>query len=678
VHTSPTRRSRILKSVAAMGCLVVFVARARADIFQWEYINPADPSQGKQQSTILTPDGAGVDAVPGANLSFRNLTMAYLIGADLTGAGGYYINLSDADLSQANLTNVNFAFASLAGADLTDAVVQGAAFDNTGLTHAQLYSTASYQAHDLAGIGLGNVNLTGGNFAGQNLTNARFDNATLTDADFTGAEMRGANLSYVTSTGFTLAQLYSTASYQAHDLRGIILNYNDLTGGNFAGQDLTNAYFYGAALTDADFAGANVRGANFAPYAGCVDFSCPPSGTGITLPQLYSTASYQAHDLSGVVLDGSDLAGGNFAGQNLTNALLSSSLINADFSHANVQGASFDGATLTNADFTGANVLGADFARLPIIRLRLIIGTGITPAQLYTTASYQARDLSGVGFGGNLLAGVNFVGQNLANASFRSCVSFYCVNATLSDANLTAADARGAWSLENSDLSGATTTNLIWPDGRVDGLNLDSGGLVVVRDYDWSIPILVDQHLAMGPGGTLRMVFEADAWDSTISFAPGIPVTLGGTLELTFAADVNLASQVGRTFDLFDWTGVNPTGVFTVASRYVWDFSSLYTTGDVMLLAIPDLAGDFNHDGTVDAADYIIWRKNFSGDQTTYDAWRTNFGRTLSAGSGSVFPSTEPLSAAVPEPTAFALAALVLVRFLFRRKRINETASPLV
>ena len=92
----------------------------------------------------------------------------------------------------------------------------------------------------------------------------------------------------------------------------------------------------------------------------------------------------------------------------------------------------------------------------------------------------------------------------------------------------------------------------------------------------------------MGPGGTLRMVFEADAWDSTISFAPGIPVTLGGTLELTFADDVNLASQVGRTFDLFDWTGVNPTGAFAVSSPYAWDLSNLYTTGEVTLTAVPE------------------------------------------------------------------------------------------
>ena len=46
--------------------LVAFAAGAQADIFQWEYINPADPSQGKRQSTTLAPDGAGVDAVPGA------------------------------------------------------------------------------------------------------------------------------------------------------------------------------------------------------------------------------------------------------------------------------------------------------------------------------------------------------------------------------------------------------------------------------------------------------------------------------------------------------------------------------------------------------------------------------------------------------------------------------------
>ena len=84
MNANLNRPSRVLQIAAAM--FARRIRRAHADIFQWEYINPADPSQGKQQSTTLAPDGAGVDAVPGANLSVRNLTMAYLIGADWTNA----------------------------------------------------------------------------------------------------------------------------------------------------------------------------------------------------------------------------------------------------------------------------------------------------------------------------------------------------------------------------------------------------------------------------------------------------------------------------------------------------------------------------------------------------------------------------------------------------------------
>src|SRR5262245_45068939 len=97
---------RTILSITA--ALFVVMNAARADIYQWEYINPADPSQGKQQSATLAPHGAGVVAVPGAQLYGRNLTMAYLIGADLTNANGFQANLTSADLSQANLTYTSF------------------------------------------------------------------------------------------------------------------------------------------------------------------------------------------------------------------------------------------------------------------------------------------------------------------------------------------------------------------------------------------------------------------------------------------------------------------------------------------------------------------------------------------------------------------------------------------
>jgi uncharacterized protein YjbI with pentapeptide repeats len=467
------RTSRLLQFTAAVLPLVGLATPAPADIYTWEYINPADPSQGKRQSTTLAPGGAGVDAVPGAELSGRNLTMAYLHGADLSGANltnwseGFtrFTYLTDADLSGANLTNANFAGAYLRNATFTGAEIRGARFVETTyydsqvnyflgrLTPAQLYSTASFQARDLTGISLANMPLIGVDFSNQNLSGASLNLVDLTGADFTDAEVRGATFQ---------------KGNRVSDVR---------------------------------------------------------IGTGISLNQLYSTASYRARDLTGIRLLLNDLSNGNFTGQNLTNA-------------------DFRDATLARADFTGADIRGARFGSLRLVT------PGISLEQFYSTANYQRRDLRGVFFG--ILYG---------------------------------------------DLSQADTANVILPGGHINGLELIEDEELVVSDYEGHahatldvVAIKVDQRLAMGPGGTLRMVFETDAWDSTISFATGIPVTLGGTLELTFAADVNPATQLGRTFDLFDWTGVTPTGAFAVSSPYRWDLSNLYTTGQVTLTAIPEPA----------------------------------------------------------------------------------------
>jgi hypothetical protein len=170
----------------------------------------------------------------------------------------------------------------------------------------------------------------------------------------------------------------------------------------------------------------------------------------------------------------------------------------------------------------------------------------------------------------------------------------------------------------------------------------------------------VYQNVAMDATGTLRLVFDADPWDSTISFAPGIPVTRGGTLELTFASCVDVATQSGRTIDLFDWTGVTPTGAFTVSSPYTWDLSKLYTTGEVTLAAIAILPGDYNGNGIVDAADYIIWRQT-DGTPAGYNAWRTYFGQPSGSGTGATAGSTG--KATVPEPAIIGVFAIVGIGF---------------
>ncbi|HEX2473525.1 MAG TPA: choice-of-anchor tandem repeat NxxGxxAF-containing protein [Lacipirellulaceae bacterium] len=90
----------------------------------------------------------------------------------------------------------------------------------------------------------------------------------------------------------------------------------------------------------------------------------------------------------------------------------------------------------------------------------------------------------------------------------------------------------------------------------------------------------------------------------------------------------------------------------------------------------PDIAldGDFNGDGVVDAADYVVWRKN-DGSQAGYDLWRTNFGRTAGAASGAA-PSSPRLgepTAAVPEPANVLLPLIASVVGVFRRRAVARS-----
>jgi hypothetical protein len=108
----------------------------------------------------------------------------------------------------------------------------------------------------------------------------------------------------------------------------------------------------------------------------------------------------------------------------------------------------------------------------------------------------------------------------------------------------------------------------------------------------------------------------------------------------------------GAQLSLDEFTLAHVTGN-TAATGYPNIF------GPFELIANPNpLPGDFNNDGTIDAADYIVWRKN-DGTQTGYESWRANFGTSLGVGSRAAgYPlgaSAKPLSAAVPEPTSLTL-----------------------
>ncbi len=74
------------------------------------------------------------------------------------------------------------------------------------------------------------------------------------------------------------------------------------------------------------------------------------------------------------------------------------------------------------------------------------------------------------------------------------------------------------------------------------------------------------------------------------------------------------------------------------------------------------LQGDFNGDGIVDSADYVVWRENLGAPFTMddYSIWRSYFGTSLTPGIGT--------GSAVPEPAALMLLAMSSLAFLDHRR----------
>jgi len=150
---------------------------------------------------------------------------------------------------------------------------------------------------------------------------------------------------------------------------------------------------------------------------------------------------------------------------------------------------------------------------------------------------------------------------------------------------------------------------------------------------------------------------------------------VAGNLEVGGQLHVNLLDGfVPNAGDLFDILGfATLSGSFAeihlpvLSVDLLWDSSQLLTDGRLCVgSCVVGLSGDFNSDGSVDAADYTLWQDNLGLDasvlgdngsgtatvvQADYLLWKTNFGQSTASGSGA-----DP----VPEPTALLLALLAL------------------
>ncbi|QDT69086.1 hypothetical protein MalM25_20130 [Planctomycetes bacterium MalM25] len=156
-----------------------------------------------------------------------------------------------------------------------------------------------------------------------------------------------------------------------------------------------------------------------------------------------------------------------------------------------------------------------------------------------------------------------------------------------------------------------------------------------------------------------------------LAFLDGSDVEIGTPLTLDLKTDRESQSGGGANDGMWyehELTAVAPAG--TASVRVLGEALGMLTNPDgggqsaffddfsLELLTDPGLAGDYNDDGTVDAADYTVWRDGGSPDssQTGYDTWANNYGATASP------------AVSVPEPSSALLVGAGLL-LLARSRR---------
>lgn len=139
----------------------------------------------------------------------------------------------------------------------------------------------------------------------------------------------------------------------------------------------------------------------------------------------------------------------------------------------------------------------------------------------------------------------------------------------------------------------------------------------------------------------------------------------GKTTSIAGTGSISGVTQGGQTTETLT-VPINSTFVLApTASSTV----NLTLTGQLIATTTfaAGLAGDFDQNGVVDAADYVAWRKGVlvASTPANYNLWRANFGTHAGSGASLSF-------AAVPEASASTLTILAVVAniFLWRKREM--------
>jgi autotransporter-associated beta strand protein len=200
-------------------------------------------------------------------------------------------------------------------------------------------------------------------------------------------------------------------------------------------------------------------------------------------------------------------------------------------------------------------------------------------------------------------------------------------------------------------------------DGAISGSINISGGTVAPGSNTGSLH--VKNNFTFGSAGVLQIELGGSSTQNYDSLNVSGVANLAGTIDVTLID--NYEPVIGQAFLILTANQIVDQGLVLSALDADQFDLHVYNNAVVLKSIAPELAGDYNLDGIVDAADYTVWRNtlgwtnvlladgNHNGmvDYADYLVWKLNFGSTESAQAAAT-------DAAVPEPSSVGLLAGLL------------------
>jgi hypothetical protein len=225
----------------------------------------------------------------------------------------------------------------------------------------------------------------------------------------------------------------------------------------------------------------------------------------------------------------------------------------------------------------------------------------------------------------------------------------------------------------NLPINGAVNVNsggVFGGNGRVNGvLNNNAGGTVAPGTSAGTLT--VDANYVQNASAALAIEIGGTAPGTFDRLMVGGLASLNGALNVSLingftpqASDMfQIVTAGGNLLGTFNNTpgGVLTTSAGTFNVTYMGGANGFVRLSNFMPAA-GGITGDFNNNGVVDAADYVLWRNGGmlendptpGNDPADYNVWRMNFGRSSGGSAAS-------LAATVPEPAASTLALVMFI-----------------